>query len=223
MVSKWSTGTSKGYVLERLYRSSGSSLTRLKANILIDDKGRACLADFGLLTMISDHMNLLSSISHVEGGTAQWMSPELHDPDRFAMKDGRPTTESDCYALGMVIYEVLSGHMPFPQCTISVVIRKVMEGERPERPRGARGSWFTDDLWMMLELCWKPQPDDRPGLSVILQCLEGVTPPSRPSSPTPTANEDMETESDDSLDFAVTNAGTPPFHPKPCVGPQPLL
>ena len=34
------------------------------------------------------------------------MSPELLDPDRFGNGDRRPTKRSDCYALGMVIYEV---------------------------------------------------------------------------------------------------------------------
>ena len=37
------------------------------------------------------------------------MSPELLDPERFGMpelEDNRPTRQSDCYALGMVIYEV---------------------------------------------------------------------------------------------------------------------
>jgi len=37
------------------------------------------------------------------------MSPELLDPERFGMPElegNRPTRQSDCYALGMVIYEV---------------------------------------------------------------------------------------------------------------------
>ena len=37
------------------------------------------------------------------------MSPELLDPERFGIpetEDDRPTRQSDCYALGMVIYEV---------------------------------------------------------------------------------------------------------------------
>jgi len=37
------------------------------------------------------------------------MSPELLDPERFGMPESegnRPTRQSDCYALGMVIYEV---------------------------------------------------------------------------------------------------------------------
>jgi len=37
------------------------------------------------------------------------MSPELLDPERFGVTESegnRPTRQSDCYALGMVIYEV---------------------------------------------------------------------------------------------------------------------
>ena len=34
------------------------------------------------------------------------MSPELYDPERFGATDDRPTKQSDCYALGMVVYEV---------------------------------------------------------------------------------------------------------------------
>ena len=40
------------------------------------------------------------------GGTIRWMSPELLDPDRFGISDSRPTKQSDCYALGMIVYEV---------------------------------------------------------------------------------------------------------------------
>ena len=34
------------------------------------------------------------------------MSPELLCPEQFKLDDNRPTTQSDCYALGMVVYEV---------------------------------------------------------------------------------------------------------------------
>lgn len=48
---------------------------------------------------------LLSETVVPPGGTLCWMSPELLDPQRFD-SNGRPTRESDRYALGMVIYEV---------------------------------------------------------------------------------------------------------------------
>jgi serine/threonine protein kinase len=75
------------------------------------------------------------------------MSPELLDPDQFGLKEGGPTKESDCYALGMVIYEVLSGQPPFAECKGFVVIRKVLAGERPKRPQGDEGKLFTDGIW----------------------------------------------------------------------------
>jgi serine/threonine protein kinase len=77
--------------------------------------------------------------SSADGGTVRWMSPELLDPDQFGFEDSRPTKESDCYALGMVIYEVLSGQAPFTPYKDFIVMRKVTEGERPERPRRGGG------------------------------------------------------------------------------------
>jgi len=48
----------------------------------------------------------MTLMGHESGGTFEWMSPELLDPEKFGMKDYRPTKQSDCYALGMVVYEV---------------------------------------------------------------------------------------------------------------------
>jgi len=53
-----------------------------------------------------------------------------------------------------------------------VVMRKVIEGERPGRPQGEEGAWFTDDLWEMLEQCWSPHPEGHPTIDAILQCLK---------------------------------------------------
>ena len=74
-----------------------------KGNILINKDGLARLADFGLLTVVSDPTNYTTPGSTAACGTVRWMSPELLDPDQFESSDGRPTKESDCYALGMVI------------------------------------------------------------------------------------------------------------------------
>ena len=182
---------------------------------MIDRNSRARIADFGLLTVISDQANFISSIPHSEGGTTQWMSPELLDPGCFDLKDSRPTKKSDIYALGMVVYEVLSGQAPFPRCNDAVVIRKVMGGERPKRPQGKQGARFEDDLWDMLALCWKPQRGDRPSLKALLRCLERVPPRPRSSSPTSTTNEDMEMGADDLSDHTITDLSTffIPFKP----------
>lgn len=145
-------------------------------NILVDQSGNARLADFGLIT-ISD------SSSFEQGGSLRWMSPELLDPESFGLKDSRGTKSSDCYALGMVVYEVLSGHKPFYRCAVClVVVHRVLRGERPERPQEIEGEWFTGGIWGILEHCWKREPSDRPSINSVLQCLEEAskfwTPPS---------------------------------------------
>ena len=57
------------------------------------------------MTMAEISTTLLSGTSVPPGGTFCWMSPELLDPAHFG-RNSRLTRESDCYALGMVVYEV---------------------------------------------------------------------------------------------------------------------
>ena len=98
------------------------------------------------------------------------MSPELIDPQLFGLEKFCPTEASDCYAFGMVIYEIVSGHLPFHDHTDLSVFAKVLRGERPRREDG-----FTDGLWEMLRLCWSPPPDSRPGVEDVLRCLQLVS------------------------------------------------
>jgi len=183
--------TLRAYVISDQGHDSISLISvSVKANILIDQTGHARLADFGLLTIISDPTNLLPSTSYTQGGTVRWMSPELIDPENFGFEKFRPTKYSDGYALGMVIYETISGHLPLHQHTDWTVVKKVTAGKRPPREAG-----FTDGLWKVLELCWAPQPKDRPSIEYVLQCLEGVLDPSEPLSTW--MNDATETDSDD--------------------------
>ena len=118
------------------------------------------------------------------------MSPELIDPQRFGFRKSHRTKSSDCYALGMVVYETISGRFPFYQHADLTVVMKVLEGERP-----TRGAGFAGSLWHMLTLCWAPQPDNRPTIEDVFQCLEAVGTLSGP--PSPGVDEDTESGGDD--------------------------
>ena len=77
-------------------------------NILVDDNGVARLGDFGLTTISIDLSTIpLSETTVSFAGTVRWMSPEL-----LFGQNSPPSCESDCYALGMVIYEVSWPHSP---------------------------------------------------------------------------------------------------------------
>ena len=160
-----------------------SNTPTVQANILIDETGHACLADFGLVTIISGASSHLSSSESTHGGTSRWMSPELFHPEAFSLEDSRRTKYSDCYALGMVIYEVLSGKVPFSHCEAGTVIAKVCRGEHPSRPQGAEGKLFTDVIWGILGRCWTPRRDDRPSIEGVLRVLEEASRSWTPLSP----------------------------------------
>ena len=160
---------SKGYVTTpQLLASLIHDTPQL--NIMIDNTGRAVLADFSLVTFIPDQSTFLSSC--VNAGTVRSMSPELLAPEKFSLSRLQPTRESDCYALGMVIYEILSGCTPFGTGSLAI-LHRILEGERPERPQGEAGKLFTDDIWGMVERCWKSEPRARPSARGVLRCLKG--------------------------------------------------
>ena len=98
-----------------------------------------------------------------------WSSPEL-------IRSRTLTIESDCYALGMVIYEVLTSRPPFvPSEFVNCSLKRaIINGERPGRPTGAEGAWFTDDLWEMLGLCWEANAKNRPSIEDVLDSLGSV-------------------------------------------------
>ena len=115
--------------------------------------------------------SLLSETVVTSVGTFRWMSPELLDPPRLG-SNGRPTRESDCYALGMTIYEVsgahftrqsliypsqvLTGLRPFHNLLAYIPVPTVLGGGRPERPREAESLCFSHTLWESSFSCLGP-------------------------------------------------------------------
>jgi len=214
-------GDLKGVWIRTPVTASPPNALFTKANILIDEGGHARLADFGLLTIVSDATNFMTSSSLAICGTTRWMSPELLHPDQFGPEDSRPTKESDCYALGMVIYEVLSGQAPFAPLKDFIVMRKVVDGERPTRPEGIKGVWFTDDLWEMMELCWAPRPENRPDTAAVLERLEQVSRVSRSwTPPSPQMEENVVEIDEDDWHLTLTVSDSlclvPRLVPIPC-------
>jgi serine/threonine protein kinase len=75
-------------------------------NILLDSKGRVKIADFGLVKLVGrDATSALTRVTQVMG-TPQYMAPEQYEaPSKI---DHR----ADLYALGVVLYELLTGELP---------------------------------------------------------------------------------------------------------------
>ncbi|KAG8959508.1 hypothetical protein FRC05_007721 [Tulasnella sp. 425] len=134
------------------------------SNILISDNGQVLLCDFGL-TRTTDFR---TSTAMKGAGTLRWQSPELWD-------GGSKSFESDVYAFGMTIAEVLTGEVPFPELrTDGAVIRAVLiEGKRPPKnPAVSSAGLSYGNVWAVAEACWYAVPEERIPMSEALQRIQ---------------------------------------------------
>ncbi len=91
------------------------------ANILIDKTNKPFLADFGVARMDTSTMTQ----SGTAIGTLSYMSPEQ-------IKGQTIDRRADIFALGIILYELLSGKMPFHGDNISTLVYKIVN-EQPQR------------------------------------------------------------------------------------------
>ncbi|HEX6091057.1 MAG TPA: protein kinase, partial [Gemmatimonadales bacterium] len=92
-------------------------------NILLHD-GRALVADFGIALAASKAGSRMTETG-MSLGTPHYMSPEQ------AMGEREITARSDVYALGAMLYEMLSGDPPFTGSTAQAIVAKVLTNEPP--------------------------------------------------------------------------------------------
>ncbi|KAG9098566.1 hypothetical protein FRC06_006212 [Ceratobasidium sp. 370] len=105
------------------------------------------------------------------GGTARWMAYEQLFPIAPEMVCQKPNSQSDVYSLGMTLYEVFSGKLPFAELRNEPqVIRAVMDGMLPTRIPNA----FPEPLWDLLNWCWRRNPHERPSARAVLHSLQGI-------------------------------------------------
>jgi eukaryotic-like serine/threonine-protein kinase len=97
------------------------------ANILFDELDHAYVSDFGLAKSVSTDMGMTHS-THVMG-SPWYTAPELAEEGQSTA-----TTVSDIWALGVMLYEMLVGQLPFPGETIHAVVRQTKESRVPEMP-----------------------------------------------------------------------------------------
>lgn len=119
------------------------------ANILLGKDGRVVLADFGIARILSDTQ---FTATGALVGTPAYMSPE----------QGRGTSvsaASDIYALGILLYEMLTGQVPFDADTPIDIIRQHVHVPFPS-PRATR-SELPEVLEEVIVKATQKDPDQR--------------------------------------------------------------
>lgn len=95
------------------------------ANILLDESGEPWLTDFGLAKLLDTDSAL--TLTQAIAGTPHYMAPE-----QVAGCKKDISTATDVWALGVILYEMLTGRLPFQADSHSGILREVAEKEPPE-------------------------------------------------------------------------------------------
>jgi hypothetical protein len=124
------------------------------SNILLTPEGEPVVSDFGLALWLGADERLTQSGAFL--GTAFYAAPE-----QARCEGDKIGPACDIYSLGVILYELLTGRVPFPGPGLLRVLRQIVE-ERPTPPRSLRA-----DVDPRLEAaCLKAmakQPQDRFG------------------------------------------------------------
>ncbi|MBM4186663.1 MAG: serine/threonine protein kinase [Gemmatimonadetes bacterium] len=106
------------------------------SNILVTTRGEVRLLDFGIAKIIDAGQDSSTT------GDLLLLTPEHAAPEQFV--GGTITTATDVYALGVLLYELLTGSRPF-QFTPAAQLHQAVGNETPTAPsrRAADAAWLT--------------------------------------------------------------------------------
>ncbi|MGD8540433.1 MAG: protein kinase, partial [Candidatus Aminicenantes bacterium] len=119
------------------------------SNIMIDNEGNARIMDFGIARSLKEKGITGAGVMI---GTPEYMSPE--------QVEGREVDQrTDIYALGVILYEMVTGRVPFEGDTALTVAVK-HKTEEPEDPR-KYNTQLSEDLTRVILNCLKKNKDER--------------------------------------------------------------
>ena len=162
-------GADLAQAVQSLHSQDAIHLDVKPENILIDEKGKLTLIDFGL-SHHARYPDLLAEEMRKGIGSAPYISPEQ-------VVGIRSDSRSDIFSIGVIMYELLTGELPFGNPQTMSGLRKRMWAE-PFPPRAIRREiprWLQE----VVLRCLEPRAADRyqsaARLRQVLRDPEGVT------------------------------------------------
>jgi serine/threonine protein kinase len=134
------------------------------SNVILDGKGRLHLTDFGLAGLIGRETGRMTQ-EGAKLGTPAYMAPEQADGDIR-----RVGPAADQYAAGVVLYELLTGHLPFEGAPIQVILYNIIN--TPILPLSAWRPGLDPALEAICTKATAKRPEDRyPSCSALADAL----------------------------------------------------
>lgn len=128
-------------------------------NILVLEDGTPKLLDFGTAKLVS--RNMQTTPGKVTRHGMHTFTPEYASPEQVMGKT--VSTSSDVYSLGVVLFELLSGTLPYTLTDYSMeeMIRVICEGEPPLPSQAAPRAGIDADLDAIVHMALRKEPAER--------------------------------------------------------------
>ncbi|KAL4436932.1 hypothetical protein ABPG75_004071 [Micractinium tetrahymenae] len=139
-------------------------------NLLVDTHWRVKVSDFNLSKLMEDN----AVMSSMAATNPRWLAPEI-------LAGGKTSRESDVYAFGVVLWELLTWDIPWGVTNPWQVVTIVSDGGRldiPSRdqlPGPDSQEWVALDAYVaLLQRCWAQEPRDRPLFKEVISELRDM-------------------------------------------------
>ncbi len=129
------------------------------ANVMVTPEGRVVLMDFGIVFELSQEEVQSTGAGVV--GTAAYMAPEQAAGEQVSLA-------SDWYSVGVILYQALTGRLPFTGVPLQVLLAK--QQRDPVRPAEYIGDADGDLERLCVDLLCQ-HPEDRPDGTEVLRRL----------------------------------------------------
>ncbi len=126
-------------------------------NVMIGDYGEVLVVDWGLATEVSDS----GAATRQVAGTPSYMAPEQ------ATAGAALSRRTDVYAMGALLYELLTGQPPIEAGTVSEMLEQARSGDIPH-PRAIRPE-VPPELDALVQRCMAKAPEQRPSDALFLR------------------------------------------------------
>ncbi|MBI4816523.1 MAG: protein kinase [Deltaproteobacteria bacterium] len=152
--------------LSALHRSGLLHRDIKPSNVLVTRSGRVVILDFGVALEVATNLKESSSGASSAGlaGTFAYMAPEQGTEETLS-------SAADWYSVGVMLFEALTGQLPFPGAGLDVLVRKNREAA-PAPSSFVSG--VPADLETLCSELLDRDPDRRPSGAAILERLGGA-------------------------------------------------
>ena len=138
--------------------------------------GKLLIADLGLSKKL---VEITSNSMANDMGLVEYI-----DPQRFKIKNFKKNKKSDVYSLGVLLWEISSGHPPFSNRDGFLLVNYISNGHREKPIKGTPLKYQQ-----LYQKCWNVKPNSRPDIEKVYETLGQLKTKVSCSSQPPKINE----------------------------------